>query len=90
MQLSFQQVLDCGQAYGSRGCDNGTVTQAFDFITIRGLMPAVDYPYNTGHMPCKYQSGTFKGAKSYQSVFGCDNLAQALVKQPVSVAIDGS
>lgn len=89
-QLSTQQVLDCSATYGNRGCDNGTVPAAFDFIVGRGLMTANDYPYNGGPMPCRFQSGTFRGVKSYSNIVGCNDLALALAKQPVAVAIDGT
>lgn len=53
-------------------------------------MSATDYPYNGGPMGCKSQSGTFKKIGGYRKISNCNDLASVLVKQPLSVSIDGS
>lgn len=90
IQLSAQQVVDCSDAYGNDGCNDGSVDNALDFVVARGLMSESQYPYNGQVLSCKYQSGTFRGATVYRHTAGCDDLALVLTQQPVAVAIDGS
>jgi hypothetical protein len=39
---------------------------------------------------CKFKTGTFKKITGYKPIFGCDELADAAMTQPISVYIDGS
>eukprot|EP00124_Ichthyophonus_hoferi_P000248 Ihof_evm4s9 gene=Ihof_evmTU4s9 len=53
--MSTQQVLDCSQPFGARGCEGGTMGQAYAHIlSCGGLESAYDYPMSTGVGQCLF------------------------------------
>lgn len=54
-----------------------------------GISTAAAYPYTGALGTCRSATGTFK-VVGYASINDCNNLANALVSRPVSVAVDGA
>jgi len=93
LSSSEQQLVDCSGSYGNYGCDGGLMDSAFDYIikSSKGLEGEEDYPYTARDGQCKFNAGKIKttitGRKSI--VKGNENdLQSAIMKQPISVAID--
>lgn len=59
VQLSAQQIVDCSAAMGNSGCSGGSLRTTLRYLqSTRGLMRAVDYPYEsevTFHLLSKIQ-----------------------------------
>jgi len=45
LKLSEQQLVDCSQAQGNKGCDGGLEIWAFDYVKKTALESETDYPY---------------------------------------------
>jgi C1A family cysteine protease len=99
--LSEQQLVDCSGAFGNLGCNGGYVEEAWNYIIHNGGVDTEHcYPYVSGvssgdnsgaNSKCRYESSCV-GAKmtAWANVTRLNNTAlmEALVQQPVSVAID--
>ena len=57
-------------------------------MIIIGINSWASYPYNGRQGACGVTGGSFR-IKSYNTVKDCNNLATALISEPVSVAVDG-
>ena len=52
MSLSAQQLVDCSDTYGNKGCEGGTVQNAFQYVHEEGgLCTNSTYPY-IGYVSC--------------------------------------
>lgn len=60
-----------------------------DFAKEKGLATQASYPYVGTVQGCKVASGSFKFS-SYSNTTGCDGIATALRKSPLSIAADAS
>jgi cathepsin L len=93
--LSEQNLIDCSTSYGNDGCNGGLMDQAFQYIIANnGIDTESSYPYTaTGPNTCQF-STTNVGATitGYQDIpSGSESALQnAIVNQPISVAIDAS
>nr|XP_023022584.1 zingipain-2-like [Leptinotarsa decemlineata] len=89
ISLSAQQLVDCVKKNGA--CSGGTMEVALEYIVDNGIMSEDDYPYEDGHMLCRYNNS--KAAvriKSYKNVKENDEteLQKAVALEgPVSVTI---
>ncbi|XP_052012973.1 cathepsin J isoform X2 [Apodemus sylvaticus] len=55
--LSVQNLLDCSQTVGNKGCISGTAHQAFKYVlNNKGLEAEATYPYEEKEGPCRYNS----------------------------------
>ncbi|GAB1298284.1 Cathepsin J [Apodemus speciosus] len=53
--LSVQNLLDCSQTVGNKGCHSGTAHQAFKYVLEnKGLEAEATYPYEAKEGPCRY------------------------------------
>jgi C1A family cysteine protease len=87
--FSEQQLVDCSQAYGNYGCNGGWMDSAFGYIKDHGIATQDQYPYVGRDQACKLDGGAQK-VSGWVDVPGCTNLANALTKTPISVAVDAS
>ena len=54
MTLSEQQLLDCAEDYGNRGCFGGLAINAFRYVqSAGGICKELDYPY-LGYVSVQY------------------------------------
>jgi len=44
IELSVQELIDCGTPYGNAGCSGGIPQNAYKYIQANGLCSAADYP----------------------------------------------
>jgi len=89
VNLAEQQLVDCSGAYGNYGCNGGWMDSAFQYIIDHGITETTKYPYVARDQTCQIDSGAWK-LSGFVDTPGCDNLANALNIQPVSVAVDAS
>lgn len=89
LNLSEQQLVDCSTGYGNHGCQGGWMDSAFQYVRDHGLTSTAAYPYAAVNQGCKIDSGDAR-ISGFVDVPGCDNLANALNQQPISVAVDAS
>jgi len=95
VSLSEQQLVDCSKAQGNQGCQGGLMDNAFNYIIAQKSICTEDsYPY-TGVDTGSCQDTTCTAAahiSAFADVAQGDEagLYTALVKQPVSVAVDAS
>ena len=52
-RLAEQQLVDCCVTKESRGCYGGLTSDAFTYVTAKGLATTVDYPYHAANERCK-------------------------------------
>jgi len=61
---------------------------SFKYIKDKKIHSGQDYPYTGKYQVCQTVSGKQWSITGYVNVPGCDNLINALNKQPVSIAVD--
>ena len=91
--LSEQQLVDCSVSQGDHGCQGGLMDNAFKYIVSnKGIDSELDYSYLGDNEPCwsKAASRVVATIDSFADVPKNDEaqLAAAVAKQPVSVAIE--
>jgi C1A family cysteine protease len=93
VSFSEQQLMDCSVAEGNQGCNGGLMDNAFKYIIKNGgIDTEADYPYTMKDGTCDKA----KAAKHVGVITGYtdvpqdneDQLAAAVAKGPVSVAIE--
>ena len=91
--LSEQQLVDCTQIYGNHGCLGGATDGALRYAQDHGVMLEKDYPYKgLTREGCKANwAMEITRIKDYVDVppMNPDQLARAVMKGPVSAAIQG-
>ncbi|KAE8659672.1 Vignain [Hibiscus syriacus] len=94
ISLSEQQLVDCDINGEDQGCEGGLMDTAFRFIkSTHGLTTEASYPYQGSDGTCKRKEATPAATiTGYEDVPPNNEkaLLQAVAKQPVSVAIEGS
>merc|ERR1712146_878351 len=85
---SEQRLVDCSKQ--NNGCNGGLMDYAFQYIESNPLETESDYPYTARDGTCKYETskgvGKVVGFQDVQK--SADQLKAALMKGPVSVAIE--
>lgn len=56
LQLSEQQLVDCGTIYGLHGCNGGKMQNAFSYLIDYGTMSEYRYPYAGRDQSCRYKA----------------------------------
>jgi len=91
--LSEQELVDCSGYLGNKGCDGGSMDNAFQYIIQNGICSNVSYPYNGSDGQCQNQTCTKQvHIDTYYDVAHNNEkqLEKAVAKQPVSVAIQAN
>uniref|UniRef100_A0A7N0VJ78 Cysteine protease n=1 Tax=Kalanchoe fedtschenkoi TaxID=63787 RepID=A0A7N0VJ78_KALFE len=95
VSLSEQELVDCDINGEDQGCLGGLMENAFEFIVKnKGLAAEAAYPYEGEDSTCNLKAASHAAAtiSSYKKVpANNENALQlAVVKQPVSVAVDAT
>jgi C1A family cysteine protease len=94
--LSEEQLVQCaGSVYGNEGCGGGWMNASFQYAAVHGICLGSLYPYTSGNGvtgKCKVDveaQGNYT-VVDYSDVpeGNCLALNQAVVNQPISVAVD--
>jgi len=89
--LSQQELVDC--SYENKGCNGGSMDQAFEFIIDNGLCTNLSYPYVAQQDECqKDQCEPVVKLTNYSDIEQNNEkvLKRAVYQQPVSVAIQAN
>ncbi|CAG2178066.1 unnamed protein product [Oppiella nova] len=94
VDLSEQNLIDCSENQGTKGCSGGTPDRAYQYVIQNGgLDSTASYPYKGLKNACHYKpdkSAVITGYKSVQA--GNEEVLKDAVYNigPISVAIDAS
>ncbi|KAF4729873.1 hypothetical protein FOZ63_023797, partial [Perkinsus olseni] len=51
--FSVQQIVDCSQPYGNKGCDGGSTDSSMHYLDAEGIVKASSYPFKAKSGTCK-------------------------------------
>ena len=91
--LSQQELIDCSSLYGNKGCEGGSMDQAFKYIIDNGLCLNLSYPYLGTENDCeKKECKSVVSIQSFKDIEPNDEkiLKRATAQQPVSIAIQAN
>jgi C1A family cysteine protease len=89
--FSEQQLVDCSTSQGNQGCNGGLMDYAFTYVQSNGITLESEYPYTAVDGTCSSEGGNFKiGGYTDVPAGDVDQLAAAVVQQPVSIAVDAN
>lgn len=88
--FSEQQLVDCSREYGNYGCSGGLMDFAFKYAVDNVLCAEENYPYLATDSVCKSVCQSNFTIQGFVDVppNSESELAKAVIKQPVSVAIE--
>uniref|UniRef100_A0A2K5DFF0 Cathepsin S n=1 Tax=Aotus nancymaae TaxID=37293 RepID=A0A2K5DFF0_AOTNA len=95
VSLSAQNLVDCSEKYGNKGCNGGFMTEAFQYvIDNKGIDSEASYPYKATDQKCQYDS-KYRAAtcsKYTELPYGREDVLKEVVanKGPVCVGVDAS
>ena len=92
VDLSQQQLVDCGWKVDVQGCDGGFAANAYEYLMKQGgVATYVSYPYLAQDGWCNaHNIGSPVKVSAYVNVTGTEQMLEALTHSPVAIAIDAS
>lgn len=89
ISFSEQELVDCSSSYGNQACQGGLMDDGFKYVIDKGICTEKSYEYKAVAGSCKKCTSVFK-IKSFIDITPNNEsaLAQAVYKQPVSIAIE--
>jgi C1A family cysteine protease len=93
INASEQQLMDCSDQYGNKGCQGGLMDNAFKYVIHKGLCSEKEYPYSGEEGICQSNQCTpVVQINNYSDVESNNEktLMRAVAHQPVSVAIQAN
>lgn len=89
VDISEQELVDCSNSYGNKGCQGGYMHFAYNYILEHGINLSKDYPYNAHNNKCKSISGQgpVRMTGCVRQVPTVDGLVDALHVGPVAVGV---
>lgn len=93
VSLSEQNIVDCTQSYGNKGCHGGNMDKSFQYVIDNGgIDTESSYPYVGQVQSCHFKKSLVgSGCSSYEDIPRGDEmrLQDAVAKEgPVSVGVD--
>ena len=82
-------MVDCTGHYGNQGCNGGYMTNAYKYVIDKGIVTESEYPYIDVERHCSTDGGPFK-ISSFTEIKNCNDLSNAIMSRPVSIAVDAS
>ena len=87
--LSEQEIVDCSQEFGNKGCTSGSITNSLNYIKTKSISKDKVYPYDSAASECRSPSKTTKYTiKGYTT---CDASINSLLKNlpiaPIAAAM---
>jgi C1A family cysteine protease len=87
--FSEQQLVDCSTSEGNQGCNGGLMDYGFTYVESNGITTEDAYPYTAVDGTCSATGGAFRiGGYTDVPQGDVNQLAAAVVQQPVSIAVD--
>ena len=91
--LSEQQLVDCGGAFHTQGCNGGSAIDAFKYVASQGIVMGSNYPYTARDGQCKYSTTTpfvFRNTGYVDVAKSVEALKMALNNRPVAAMVDAT
>ena len=90
--LSEQQLVDCSTRYGNRGCSEGSLSYAYNYIEANGISDGENYPYVGSEQPCKKEGGPnqLPAYTQWNRKGECIHLTDFLELRPAAVVVDAT
>ena len=86
-EFSEQQLVDCSNTYGNKGCHGGELDLTYQYVKDKGLNLESSYPYIGKEQNCKKTHGPYR-IGGFSRAITCSAMINALKKGPVTVAVD--
>jgi cathepsin L len=89
ISMSEQELMDCSKDLGNDSCEGGLMDYAFEYILHHGICSESSYPYKMADRKSCDSCSPVAQISSYTDINQTDaDLAKAVTRQPVSVAIE--
>ncbi|KAM3134584.1 hypothetical protein pb186bvf_013226 [Paramecium bursaria] len=90
VNLSEQELVDCGGQTGNAGCSGGWMDWAFEYVKTQGIASGAAYPYTAKDGTCIRSAAREFQIKGYKDLPTCQDLLDTVNTAAVSVAVDAS
>ncbi|KAM3132827.1 hypothetical protein pb186bvf_015132 [Paramecium bursaria] len=90
LNLSEQDLVDCGGQTGNYGCNGGWMDWAFEYVKLNGVANGNEYIYTGKDETCKQSYKRDKKITGYKDLGSCSDITTLIATAAVSVAVDAS